>query len=567
MTAPKAETGPIPVKPLEGSRTTPDNILNRPISRRRLTQIGIGLVASQLSDNIIPTVPSGFQETSRLGAIRTTIGGFIENALSGGRVEAATIAGPYGPEITQAELEANPFTIKARATVVDANSNVTQHLAVLDNKILYRSTRNASTGTFGEFTGISEIPLGTVSSLSTSADGNIIIAAGTGTSGPGAVDTKIVASYDGGKTWKNVDWPYQSSAGTLDFLRLDDNTWLGNNGNYEGGVSLYKLTVNINTQSAKAQATTMESVQKANITAGTNDLGLVKISQGTSVEMVSTGAVNLQTGVNKITLDSVTLQGVVENIPTVKINGQDFNLGLLSGRGIYVDAQGHLHIVSSSLDDQALYDIDTVAKTATATNYANLLDNKGIPNYKNGRLKIRAVDVITDVQGNRHTWIAGSYANTLDPYGRGVMINLETGAYTLFSSPDKRSDITNQGAMQRVKINDQLGYLLNVQELGQVFVPIDADGTPMTNAKKYYIDGGLGAALPATPTPTETATSTATATGTPTPTRTPTATMPAEKTATPTPTSTITPSVTSTVTSWFQRLPVVINNWMSAQGW
>ncbi len=414
----------------------------------------------------------------------------------------------YGPEVTQEWLEQNPQGIKATSYVTDANGNVTKQFVLLDNNRLYESDLDTKTGLFSDFQGLSQIPIDNPTSLITSSDGKIVIVGGETPKRSGI--TKLYVSFTGGKplpdgtNWQEITWPYQLSGGTNDLFRFADGNYLGNNGNFEGGIGQFTISINQKSKIVRLQAASLATVQKTNLNLGSAyDLGVTaKGSTGTKVELASNGSLNIQEGFNLIhDFDYTTGSGTVENVTTVKVNGVDTNLGFLYGRGQYTDSQGHMHFVTNNMDRNLLYDIDITTKTATESDYTSWFGGKNLQNY-GGIAGIMAIQIIDDGQGNKHVWLGGGYNSTVDGFPRTVIAHyvlgtnpsIDSSALTVYDiEPNKHSGILQQKDMQIKTINTQKG--IEFIDIGKGFLPINSDGSPIFGAKPYRTNRGLGGSV------------------------------------------------------------------------
>lgn len=409
------------------------------------------------------------------------------------RRPALSIEQTLAPRLmSRAELEANSQKIKTRTEVVNQAGDVTKEYVVLDNKLLYESHMGANQQ-FSEFKAVGQIPIENPTAIATSSDGNTIIIGGEDPIRSSS--TKVLASYDAGKTWKSIPWPYVLSGTTMDLFRITDDIYLGNNGNYEGGIGQFFVRVDRQTQSARVQAASLENIQAARINTGSAyDLSVQSIDiTKEEITAISNGSFNLINGFQKIRLNYATGNGVVEQIKTVSIDGQQTELGFLYGRAEYVDSNGHTHFVAYNIDEFTLYDIDTVTNTATRRYTADLLDNSGIPNLMKERFRTSALHIITDANGRRNTWLAGRYPSRLDGLSRAVLVHLESGkAFEL--SPTRPSGVSQRN-FSFMRMNGQAGFRINIENLGQAFFPINPDGSPIPNATPLNDDKGLGSAL------------------------------------------------------------------------
>lgn len=417
--------------------------------------------------------------------------------------------------VTREWLEEHPRYIQGIADVVDKDGNVIRQYVVDYDKIigdpledrrswiLYETHLDPTTNKFTEYKATAQLdeienPL----SVTCSSDGQTVIIGGEDPYRSGGV--KLLISYDGGRSFKDIPWPeeYGLSGGTFDLLRITEDEHslyvLGNNGAYEGGVGQFIIHINKETQEASIQAAQfIETVQRTNFNiGGANDLQITLIDPFThTAEMIASGSSLLQKGILLFKdFDYVQGTGTVENITTVEMDGiKNYNLGWLNGGSQYIDAQGHTHFVTSNVDRRLLFDLDLTARTGTKLNYSTLLDNKGIPNYMNGSFVAWTVDVITDAQDNKHTWLGGRYGSTVDYVDRAVLIHLESGTFYDLA-PTNHSNLVDQKNMKLKKINGKSIYNLVVQYLGIGAVETNNDGSPILNAPVLYPDKGLGSA-------------------------------------------------------------------------
>lgn len=440
----------------------------------------------------------------------------------------------YGPEVTKAWLEENPQDISAKTDILDSNGEVIAQYVLLRSGNLYYTQKDNATNTFLDYKGIAHIPMENPRSIISSSDGQIVIVGGEDPIRTGK--TKVVISYDKGKTWKEIPYPYQYAGVTTDLFSFTNNIYFSNNGNFERSSSQFIIAINPTNRTTNVRETNFEIVTAANFNVGdvgkAYDLQLMSVNGETNrVKMVSNGSSYLSEGILLFDLDYTTGNGTVEHINNIPIDGVETNLGYLDGGVTYTDpTNGHRYYKVSNVTRQILYTLDITDPkhvTGTKLNYWGLLNNRGIPNYGNDGLDLYTVDVSFDAQGNQHTWVGGEYFTTVEglnyAIGRAVLLNLETGVFYTFAS-DKDPHVHTAATfiyskgMQRKVINGQLGYELNIVNQGttalsgKAFVPIDANGSPLPNARTYYTDKGLGSQVPIEPSPTPTPTPTPTST-------------------------------------------------------
>lgn len=422
-------------------------------------------------------------------------------------IEASVTPDTYGPQVTKEWLEANPQTIWATADITDT-TGVVKQLVVLNNGIVYEGHKGTN-GLFTDYVGVSQSPMGHARALAVSPDGSKSVMGGE--KELRTSEDSLAISYDGEKTWKNIPWPegWPISGGAKDIVWITNDTFLVNNVSSEGGIGQVIGHVNVSTGEASLQALNLtETLTKTSFNiGGAHDLQVTSYNPlSNTFEIIANGSSNLRTGLIRGTVNSMSGEGNVEHITTVKINingqEQDINLGYLYGRGIYKDSQGHTHFVASNVDRQLLYDIDMDARTATQMDYSKLLDGKGIENYMAGRLRIYAVDAYTDSAGNPKKILAGTYAKFINGVGtpRAVLLN-EDGSIFYDLESLLQSGISQQKSLQKKRINNQLGYEVNINGLGKAFIPVNEDGSLIPNGEIYYTDRGLGTDLPNPPDP------------------------------------------------------------------
>lgn len=434
--------------------------------------------------------------------------------LTAKTIEASrTVTNTYGPEVTREWLEANHQDILGKTDITDAAGNVIKQYVLVKkvydtyynlwDSVLYETHKDQA-GLFTQYKAVAKAP-GNIRAIASSTDGNIVVVGGENPMRSAMDSLKI--SYEGGKNFHDVPLPYGIAGGATNIIRINDTTYLINNGNYEGGTGQAILTLDPITKGANIQTVSLETVIATNFNAGSAyDLEITNVNPLThTAEFVSNASYNLGEGIIKYKLDYITGQGTLTVTKTVNINGVETNLGLLYGRAIYIDANGHTHFVSSNPDRRLIYDIDMDEGTATQTSYANLLDNKGIPDYMNGGLDIIPVDVYIDQDGNPKKIYAGAYAvwggsRKIGP--RAVLLNEDGSIFfdlgSLFNQldPALQSGILRQRDVQKKTINGQLGYELNIWNIGKAFIPLNPDGSLIPDAQIYFTDGGLETALP-----------------------------------------------------------------------
>lgn len=395
----------------------------------------------------------------------------------------------FGPEIDRACREKNPLEIRATDYIKDSAGNVVKQRAIINLNELWESTKDPVTHAFSDYKFVSKNTMESVTSMISSTDGNTIITGGEDIFR--SAHTSLRISYDAGKIWNNITWPYPDSAPTIDLIRLTDTNYIGNNGNYEGGIGPFTITIDPITKNTAVKAASLISVQAVTPNIGSAH-GLTIASLETSsnrVQMVSAGSLNLQTGLVLMDMDYITGIGTVNNITKTLIGGVPVYLNNLYGSGFYTDEQGHKHIKSSDPSNQLLYDFDTTnnPSTATRTYYGSVFNNNGIPNYMPDSLGVFTVGVFTNTLGNRETKIGGGYASILDGSPRAIFGDLDKSiAYDLGPNPTLigYTSIVRQKSMRREKMNNISGYDLSIDNLGKAFI---ADG-----GVPIYTDRGLG---------------------------------------------------------------------------
>ncbi len=389
----------------------------------------------------------------------------------------------YGPEISRECLEVNPQDISATDYVKDATGDVIIQRAVVNRNELWESKKDPATGAFSDFKFVSKVSMESVRSMVSSSDGNTVIFGGEDPIRSGLTTLRI--SSDGGKNMGPIDWPYQNSAATIDLFRVTDANFLGNNGNYEGGIGPFIISVDPITKKAAVKAASLATIQPVSINIGSaHDLGIASIDIANHVaDFVSNAAFNLQRGLLIGNIDYINGLGSVKHIKQTLINGTPVELGFLYGNDTYFDDLGHIHVKTSDVDKQVLFDIDTITTEGTALNYANLCDNKNIPDYMKGSLVIATIDVLRDNQGNLHTKTGGGYGSMTDGLGRAIFVDVDTSECTVLE-PKMTSEVSQQKNMLRQKINGQMGYTTIIWRFGQAFIP--DGGVPI------YTDRNLG---------------------------------------------------------------------------
>lgn len=469
--------------------------------------------------------------------------------------------------VTPEWIAANPQDIPNSTIVTDVNGNVTKIYAIV-NKPKPGSLTGAKVGhpfethydtatsklTENKATTAVALKMENPLSVAASGDGNIVAWGGEKTMRNG--NPAIEISYNGGQENKDISSLFNSTGSVTNIDSIDTNVFLVTISDFELGPHTFILRVNPQTQ--------QETATRLTVNEAVRDMKVTNVDN--SAKTIQT--VYFQYNQAGIKIDNINyMTGVVTTdiIDSVSVNGQPTSPlpNNLVGIGEYVDqVTGELHIKTLDTFLKKLYDINAVKKTATMEVVSNLLDNREIPNYATGSLIAKDVVVGNDANGNRKTYLAGSFKNKNDHEERPIILERES---LNFKDVLPTVSATYIEKIRLTKINGQLGLDMLIvggaQNYGKVFIVINSDNT---FGAVYFMDKGYDN-TPTEPTPTPTNPPTPPPTETVTP---PTVTPTPE---TPTPSPTVSPSPTTTPSKELrpvQYIPAVFRNFATGiSGW
>ncbi len=385
----------------------------------------------------------------------------------------------------------------------DANGNIQQmyFLDSSDHKI--KTTKMGSDGKFEAYKSTSALKLKMENprSFDVSADGQTIVMVGENPIRSSQLAMEV--STDGGKTFtlipsENLRAGQEGSLGSGLSIKIIPGThsFMVGTSAFEGKDSLSIVTTGATPSSVAFKETGIKG--QLNV-----DLHFISSSQ-TETKVAATGNM-AQTGISLYTINIATGISTSEQITTVKVAGQDVDLGYMFGIGEYTDGNGHKHVISSDQGPQTVLDIDLSTKTASQYSMTGWLAGK-VDGYSQSSVPaVQSIQVVND-----HVFMANWYR--VDS-SSGATTRSGITEYKIGDNPSedttklahkqlvelKVAPQPSQESMQIKQINGEKVAIVNLKGFVSI-VPIGADGNLDTSSVVTFPVRGLADAGDTNPT-------------------------------------------------------------------
>lgn len=319
-------------------------------------------------------------------------------------------------EVSQDWLLNNPTNVQVAEYIKNAAGQVTGRVVVVNNSLMGPQSGYKNSVLYGvscdpvseecgpSFEPEMELPMENAGALAVLDDqGKRLLIAGEVRIRRG--DTKLLDCSRVTKTCQTINWPYGQAGVTNALLKIDETTYLGINGNYEGAVGQYLARFDTASQSVSVQAV-RDAITALNLKSVGAPQIEVDVSSNTLRELAAASG-RLATGLDAATINYKDATASTENsLPR--------ELGYVYGFTTYADSKGK-HYLASNLDFDFIAggDIDPVTGKPGSVNYKiyydTFLDNSGIPDLLKGRVFIPTLWVGADNQDKVRIVVIGSY--------------------------------------------------------------------------------------------------------------------------------------------------------------